>query len=125
MAAVLGELAGAQWGMARGDASRATLARAMRLLPAGTGGAERARVLAQQVKLLMLQSRYGEAIDAASEALEAVEASGAESVRPSILNGLGVALICTGEHDRGVATLRTRSRSPAPATRRATWRSPT
>ena len=109
VAAVLGELAGAQWGMGRGDASRDTLERAMRLLPGGAGdasGTERARLLAQQVKLLMLQSRYGEALEAADEAIEAIEETGAESVRPSVLNGLGVALICTGEHDRGVATLR-------------------
>ena len=54
---LLGELAMAQWSLGRGDESRATLERALAVVPAGADR-ERAGLLAGQVKLATLQSRY-------------------------------------------------------------------
>jgi DNA-binding CsgD family transcriptional regulator len=104
-AALLGELAQAQWSLGRGDESRATLERALAVVPE-TAGRERVALLAGQVRLALLQSRYATTIELAGTALEAADAAGARDVRVQVSNGLGFALIEVGEHDRGVAVLR-------------------
>ncbi len=104
-AELLGELAMAQWALGRGDRSRETLEKALAVVPARAVG-ERAVLLADQIKLASLQSRYAATIELADEALAAADEAGAADVRMRVLNGLGFALIEVGEHDRGVAALR-------------------
>ena len=55
----------AQWSLGRGEESRATLRRALALLPDGDRSAERAQLLSRRVAFLMLQGRYGEVRDGA------------------------------------------------------------
>ena len=103
VAEVLGELAGAQWSLGRGEDSRETLRRALALLPAGDTSVERAQLLGRRVTFLMLQGRYGEVPEAAEEALAAARAIGAEDVCAPVLNRLGVALFALGEEEAGQA----------------------
>ncbi len=103
LAEVLGELASAQWSLGRGEESRATLRRALDLLPEDDRSAERAQLLSRKVAFLMLQGRYGEVRDGAREALEAARAVGAEGICAPILNRLGVALFALGESEAGEA----------------------
>ena len=100
---MLGELASAQWSLGRGEESRATLRRALDLLPEGDRSAERAQLLSRRVAFLMLQGRYGEVRDGAQEALEAARAVGAEDICAPILNRLGVALFALGDAEGGEA----------------------
>jgi DNA-binding NarL/FixJ family response regulator/tetratricopeptide (TPR) repeat protein/nucleoside-triphosphatase THEP1 len=101
LADVLGELASAQWSLGRGEESRATLRRALDLLPDGDRSPERAQLLSRRVAFLMLQGRYGEVRDGAQAALDAARAVGAEDICPPILNRLGVALYALGEPEEG------------------------
>ncbi len=72
LASVLGELASGQWSMGDADTGRATLHRALEL--AGSEPSpERARVLATQVRLRLLQGRFGEVEEVAAEALETAD----------------------------------------------------
>jgi DNA-binding CsgD family transcriptional regulator len=103
LADVLGELASAQWSLGRGEESRATLRRALDLLPDGDRSPERAQLLSRRVAFLMLQGRYGEVRDEAPVALEAARAVGAEDICPPILNRLGVAHYALGEPEDGEA----------------------
>ena len=103
LAEVLGELASAQWSLGRGEESRATLRRALDLLPEDDRSAERAQLLSRRVAFLMLQGRYGEVRDGAREALEAARAVGAEGICAPILNRLGVALFALGDAEGGEA----------------------
>ena len=103
LAEVLGELASALWSLGRGEESRATLRRALDLLPEGDRSAERAELLSRRVSFLMLQGRYVEVRDQADEALEAARAVGAEDICAPILNRLGVALFALGDHEGGTA----------------------
>jgi DNA-binding CsgD family transcriptional regulator/tetratricopeptide (TPR) repeat protein len=103
LAEVLGELASAQWSLGRGEESRATLRRALALLPEGDRSAERAQLLSRRVSFLMLQGRYGEVRDSAQEALDAARAVGAEDICAPILNRVGVALFALGEFEAGEA----------------------
>jgi DNA-binding CsgD family transcriptional regulator len=104
VAGIMSELAGAQWSLARGEDSRATLRHALSLLPQGDTSVERAELLARRMSLLMLQGRYGEVKEAAPEALEAARSIGADDIVPPVLNRLGVALFALGEEDAGRAT---------------------
>jgi DNA-binding NarL/FixJ family response regulator/tetratricopeptide (TPR) repeat protein len=101
LAEVLGELASAQWGLGRGEESRATLRRALELLPEDDHSAERAELLSRRLAFLMLQGRYLEVRDQAKVALEAARAVGAEDICAPILNRLGVALFALGDHEGG------------------------
>jgi DNA-binding CsgD family transcriptional regulator len=103
LADVLGELASAQWSLGRGEESRATLRRALDLLPDGDRSAERAQLLSRRVAFLMLQGRYGEVRDGAQAALDAARAVGADDICAPILNRLGVALYALGEPEEGEA----------------------
>jgi len=103
LAEVLGELASAQWSLGRGEESRATLRRALELLPDGDRSAERAELLSRRVAFLMLQGRYLEVKDQAQEALEAARAVGADDICAPILNRLGVALFALGDEEGGAA----------------------
>ncbi len=103
LAEVLGELASAQWSLGRGEESRATLRRALDLLPEDDRSAERAELLSRRVAFLMLQGRYLEVREQAPEALEAARAVGAEHMGAPILNRLGVAHYALGEPEEGAA----------------------
>jgi DNA-binding CsgD family transcriptional regulator len=104
-AGVLGELANAQWNAGRGDDSRATLERALSLLPDEEPTLIRARLLSEHVRFLMLQGRYRESIDEAPRALAAADGADAPAVRGRILNRLGVSLFSVGEEEKGAAEL--------------------
>ena len=103
LAEVLGELASAQWSLGRGEESRATLRRALDLLPDDDRSPERAQLLSRRLSFLMLQGRYGEVRDSAQEALDAARAVGAEDICAPILNRLAVALYALGDHEGGEA----------------------
>jgi DNA-binding CsgD family transcriptional regulator/tetratricopeptide (TPR) repeat protein len=104
-AKALGDLGSAQWSLGRGEESRRTLRRALRLVARDGASPVRARLLSQQVATLMLQGRYQDACVAAEDALEAAEAAGAVSSRGFILNRMGVSLFALGRHDEGEAAL--------------------
>jgi predicted ATPase/DNA-binding CsgD family transcriptional regulator len=106
VAVVLGELAAMRWTLGRGEAARDTLARALELLPEDEPSRERAKLLVDQVRFFMLQGRYAQTREAAAAALSAIDAVGADDLYAPVLNRLGVALICDGEPDVGVKTLR-------------------
>ncbi len=102
LARVLGEQASAQWSLGRGEDSRATLRRALALLP-DEPTPERADLLGRRVGFLMLQGRYGEVKEAAEKALETARAVGAEQIRGPVLNRLGVSLFALGDEEGGKA----------------------
>jgi DNA-binding CsgD family transcriptional regulator/tetratricopeptide (TPR) repeat protein len=103
LAEVLGEMASAQWSLGRGEDSRATLRRALALLPSDDPSPERADLLSRRVGFLMLQGRYGEVKEAAEEALEIARAVGAEKLCGPVLNRLGVSLFALGDEEGGQA----------------------
>ena len=105
VAGALGELAGAQWSMGRGEDSRATLRRALSLLPRDEVSRERAELLSRQVTFLMLQGRYNEVRDAAEEAIELARAVGAVELSGPVLNRLGVSLFALGDEEAGTRAL--------------------
>ncbi len=104
---VLDRLSKAFWSLGRAEEARATIARAVALIPDGDESAERARVLAWQAKACMLQGRYRETVEIAREALDAAARAGAAAPRNSALNSLGIALISGGAVEEGVSSLRT------------------
>ena len=101
VAEALGELAGAEWSMGRGEASRSTLREALALLPRDDHSRERAELLSRQVTFLMLQGRYNEVRDAAEEAIELAREVGAPELSGPVLNRLGVSLFALGEEEEG------------------------
>ena len=106
VAGILAEVAAARWGVGESDAARDDLERALALLPRGDATPERARILEQKVRFLMLQGRYASARDAAGEALDAAEEAGAEGIKSGVLNRLGLALFFLGEEAEGDAAMR-------------------
>ncbi|HEV7752205.1 MAG TPA: AAA family ATPase [Baekduia sp.] len=97
----------AEWGLGRGEASRASLDLARRLLPDDAPPAERIGLTLSRMKLAALQSRFAETIALAEEILPDLPGTPhGETLRAEAYNNLGLALIMTGEHDRGVAVLR-------------------
>jgi DNA-binding CsgD family transcriptional regulator len=105
VAAVLGDLAAMRWTLGRGEAARDTMQRALDLLPDGPSR-ERAALLVEQVRFLMLQGRYSQTRAAAAEALSVIDAVGADDLYPLVLNRLGTAQMADGQPDEGAATLR-------------------
>jgi DNA-binding CsgD family transcriptional regulator/tetratricopeptide (TPR) repeat protein len=105
-AAVIGNLARAQWALGRGEDSRATLSRALDLLAGEEMSTTCATLLAEQVRSLMLQGRYRETVEAADKALRAAAAVGDEAARGTLLNRRGFALIMLGDHEAGVPSMR-------------------
>ena len=103
---VLGDLATMRWTLGRGEAARDTLAHALELLPEDEQSRERAKLLVDQVRFSMLQGRYRQTRETATEALAAIDAAGADDLYAPVLNRLGVALMCDGEPELGAKTLR-------------------
>ncbi len=101
LATVLIALATCQWSLGRAGRSRETQRRGLALLPTGTDSPARGRLLAQQVRFLLLQGRFREVLEAAPEALEVAERLGLDSERAGVLNRLGCALFALGRRARG------------------------
>ena len=104
LASVLTALATCQWTLGQAERSRATQSRGLALL-ARQDSPERARLLAQRVRFLLLQGRFREVDEAAPEALAAAEALDLDSTRAGILSRLGCALFALGREDEGRARM--------------------
>jgi ATP/maltotriose-dependent transcriptional regulator MalT len=106
VAGILAELASARWAMGKAEAARADLDRALALLPESEPSPERALILEQKARFLLLQGRFAESRDAADEALPAAEAAGVEDTKALVLNRLGLCLFLLGEEERGEPVMR-------------------
>ena len=95
---VLTALATCQWSLGLAERSRATQRRGLELLPADEDSPERARLLAQRVRFLLLQGRFREVREEAPEALEAVERAGLGR-DVGVVNRLGCALFALGDEE--------------------------
>ncbi len=102
----LAEIAGVRWALGRADAAREDLERALALLPESEPTPERAAILEQKARFLLLQGRFAECRDASEEALRAAEAAGVEGTEAIILNRLGLSLFFLGEDERGDQVMR-------------------
>jgi DNA-binding CsgD family transcriptional regulator/tetratricopeptide (TPR) repeat protein len=106
VASALGELSRAEWCIAEAERGRATLQRALELLPEDEASPVRAQLITHKVTLLLLQGRFQDVVETADEALEAARAAGREDLRAPILNRLGHALFALGEEAAGEGALR-------------------
>jgi DNA-binding CsgD family transcriptional regulator/tetratricopeptide (TPR) repeat protein len=106
IAGLLAEIAAARWAMGQSEAAREDLERALALLPESEPTAERAAILEQKARFLLLQGRFAECRDVSDEALRAAEAAGVEDTAAVILNRLGLSLFFLGEDERGDAVMR-------------------
>lgn len=98
---LLSALATCQWMLGKAERSRETQRRALDLLPAEGISPARARLLAQRVRFLLLQGRYGGVAETAPEAIEATAALGMDSERAGVLNRFGCALFALGREEEG------------------------
>jgi ATP/maltotriose-dependent transcriptional regulator MalT len=89
-----------------GDEGDRAMERALSLLPPGEVSPERAWLLTNQTKALMLRSRFEEAVAVGREAMALVKEAGDADDQAGIHNALGVALMATGSEDEGSAMLR-------------------
>jgi len=108
-ATLYGLLSRAQWALMRQDEAGDTMRRALDLLADDGASPERAALLAQRAKRLMVQSKYRAAVGAAQEALDELEGLPGDSCRSdeaAALNALGVSSIALGDVDDGTAALR-------------------
>jgi len=106
VAGTLAELASARWAMGRAESARDDIDRALALLPESDPSPERAMILEQKARFLLLQGRFAESRDAADEALRAAEAAGVEDTKALVLNRLGLSLFLLGEEERGEPVMR-------------------
>jgi predicted ATPase/DNA-binding NarL/FixJ family response regulator len=106
IAGLLAEIASARWAMGKAESAREDLERALALLPESEPTPERAQILEQKARFLLLQGRFAESRDAADEALRAAEAAGVEDTEALVLNRLGLCLFLLGEEERGDPVMR-------------------
>ena len=99
---LLRERALAEWSLGRGEASRATLDLARRMLADDAPEEDRDALTISRMKLAGLQSRFAESV-ALGEELLAGEPTDVQ--RGEIYNNMGFSLIRMGEHDRGVTMI--------------------
>jgi DNA-binding CsgD family transcriptional regulator/tetratricopeptide (TPR) repeat protein len=92
------------WG--HSDEGEEALTKALALLPPDEVSPERAWLLSNRTKGLMLRSRFEEAVAAAREAMPLALETGDAEARVGILNSLGVALMGIGKEEEGIAALR-------------------
>jgi DNA-binding CsgD family transcriptional regulator len=104
---LLQQRAMAEWGLGRGEASRASLDLARRLLPDDAPPAQWIGLAVSRMKLATLQSRYAESIALAEEVLAHLPPGREGDVlKCETYNNFGLALIMTDRHDEGVSALR-------------------
>ncbi|MDX6700654.1 MAG: hypothetical protein QOF26_880 [Baekduia sp.] len=104
---LLQQRAMAEWALGRGEASRASLDLARRLLPDDAPLTDRIAFTVSRIKLAALQSRFAETIALTEEVLPLLpDNPDGELLRAEIYNNVGLSLIMSGEHDRGVAQFR-------------------
>jgi DNA-binding CsgD family transcriptional regulator/tetratricopeptide (TPR) repeat protein len=99
-------LSRAQWSLGRSEDARASIGRAVALLPEDDGSPERARILARQAKIAMLQGRFSEVLPFARAALDAAIKAGTVGPRADALNAMGLAAMMLGDIEEGKASLR-------------------
>jgi DNA-binding CsgD family transcriptional regulator len=104
-AVLLERMAREQFNLGHAEQAVQTRERALALLPPGPSEA-RAQVLAGQMRELMLESRYREAVDKASEALDVARAVGDEMSEVRVLDGMGTSLFGLGRNEEGERALR-------------------
>jgi DNA-binding CsgD family transcriptional regulator len=92
------------WG--HSDEADDALKQGLALLPPDEVSPERAWLLSNRVKGLMLRSRYEEVVAAAHDAMPLALETGDTESRLGILNSLGVALMAIGQEEEAVAMLR-------------------
>ena len=100
---MLERLSRALWSLNRQEESVETINRALALLPEDEKSRERAALLVELARSRMLQSRFGESIRVAREALEVARAIGERDVEVRALNVMGTALGNRGEVEEGAA----------------------
>src|SRR5215212_8378364 len=105
VAGLLELLSRAQWSLGRAEDARASVARAVELLPEDDRSPERARILSRQARIAMLQGRFSEVLPFAEAAVEAATQAGADGPRADALNAMGLALMMLGEVEEGVESL--------------------
>jgi ATP/maltotriose-dependent transcriptional regulator MalT len=105
-AAVLERLSRALWSLNRQEESVETINRALALLPDDEQSRERAALLVELARCRMLQSRFGESIGVARDALEVARAIGVRDVEVRALNVMGTALGNSFEAEAGAGALR-------------------
>jgi DNA-binding CsgD family transcriptional regulator/tetratricopeptide (TPR) repeat protein len=104
-ALLLEKMARQQFNQGRGEEAVHTRRRALALLSPEPSEA-RAQVLAGQMRELMLESRFRDAVQKASEALDVARAVGDEVSELRVLDGMGTSLFGLGRHDEGERALR-------------------
>lgn len=105
-AGLLRSLGFALWNLHHQDEAIATFDRALALLPEGEQSSDRAALLGAKAKKRMLQARFAEAEEAASEALSVARAVGDVQTESRALNALGVAKGGQGDWELGTEHLR-------------------
>ena len=105
-AGLLERLAQAQFQLGRAADARTSLARAVDELPEDDQSPERARILAREAKLAMLQGRFSESIPVAESAVAVAESVGDVTSRALALNAMGTSLIQLGQITEGSERLR-------------------
>jgi predicted ATPase/DNA-binding CsgD family transcriptional regulator len=104
---LLQQRAMAEWQLGRGEASRASLDLARRLLADDAPATARISMATSRMKLATLQSRYAETIALAEEILPQLpDTADGAILRSETYNNFGLALIMTDRHEEGVAALR-------------------
>ena len=104
---LLQQRAMSEWQLGRGEASRASLDLARRLLADDAPETQRISLTISRMKLATLQSRYAETIALAEEVLPQLpDSHDGRILRSETYNNLGLALIMTDRHEEGVARLR-------------------
>jgi DNA-binding NarL/FixJ family response regulator/tetratricopeptide (TPR) repeat protein len=104
-AVLLERMAREQFNLGHAEQAVQTRRRALALLPDEPSEA-RAQVLAGQMRELMLESRFRDAVEKASEALEVARAVGDEVSEIRVLDGMGTSLIGLGRNEEGERALR-------------------
>jgi len=104
-AVILERTAREQFSQGHAEEAAQTRRRALALLPPEPSEA-RAQVLSGQLRQLMLESRYRDAVETASEALDVARAVGDEVSEIRVLNGMGTSLLGLGRNEEGERAMR-------------------
>jgi len=105
-AVCLASLSRNSWSIGESQASLQTLGEALAVLPADAPSVELARILAEQGRGLMLLSRFTEAQERCTQAIDIAWAAGARAEAGHAMNSLGVVRAHLGTVDEGIDLLR-------------------